>query len=541
MTGRPRALAALVVFALALALYAWTAAPGVLFGDSGEFQTVANVGGIPHATGYPAFLAAGRAFATLPFADPAYRINFMSAFFGAAALAAFVLFAGELGAGVLASALAAAIYATTYTLWRVSLRAEVYTIALFLGVLAVGWTLVALRTGRLRDALAAGLLLGLTLVGHLSFAAPVAVLGLALAWRIGRAAPRPASALGPLSLLLLAFVVGLSPYLSIVWLDGRELRMNYFDLVMQAKNPLGLPRPDFDTSWERLWWMLTGKNTYPPEPGAFGPKDSLVHVVESGVILVLFELGVVASALAAFGGARVLRRDPRAAWTLGAALAATVLYAAHYETGAILQLFLIPAVLLLAWLAAAGIQGAFDALVARGWGSGARVALALAVLAAVVVPNQLVRRWTSAHPIGPRAFRVEEEDAQIAPTGFFPHMRGFDRPGALGERIFAATPQGALVLAGWAEFNVLRYRQLVLGDREDVALQLMTPESLPVRLALWQRDHDPAERPFVFVGKVEGLAPHYGRLDSLAVGPKSWVYVQREPIRNAPPIAAGAP
>ncbi len=44
-----------VAFLLASVLYVQTAAPSVQWGDSGEFQTVALVGGIPHATGYPLF------------------------------------------------------------------------------------------------------------------------------------------------------------------------------------------------------------------------------------------------------------------------------------------------------------------------------------------------------------------------------------------------------------------------------------------------------------------------------------------------------
>jgi hypothetical protein len=532
---KSRVAGALAVFAILLSIYAYTAAPSVLYGDSGEFQTVALVGGIPHSTGYPAFLLAGWAFGKLPFADPAFRINFLSAFFGAAALAVFVLFASELGAGALAAAVAALMYGLTYTMWRVSLRAEVYTVAILLGVLAFGWTLVALRSGRVRDALVAALLLGLSLVGHLCFAAPVLVLGLALAWRVFRSVERP---LGPLVLLAVAFVLGLTPYLAIPWLDGRELPLDYFTQVVQVKNPLGLPMPDFDTPWERLWWMITGRNMYPPVPGGFGPRDTAVHLVESGVMLVLFELGLVATALALAGARRAWRVNRRGTWSLGLALVASVVYSARYQTGAILELFLIPAVLVLAWFVAAGVQTLFDALARRRPGAGAwtRVAVGAALLAAVVLPNQLVRLWTNAHPIGPRRWSIQEEDMQIAPRGFFPGMRGFDRPKRFGETVSAAIPRDALVLAGWPEFNILRYRTLALGDRPDLTLQLMTPESLPIRLALWQREHDPRTRPFVFLHKVPEMERHYAALDSIPIGEGRFLYVQRDSLANPPEL-----
>src|SRR5580765_6169243 len=63
----PRATAAtfLILVVAAFALYAWTAAPTVLFGDSGEMQIVGAAGGIPHATGYPGFVLASRALVWL--------------------------------------------------------------------------------------------------------------------------------------------------------------------------------------------------------------------------------------------------------------------------------------------------------------------------------------------------------------------------------------------------------------------------------------------------------------------------------------------
>lgn len=116
---------------------------------------------------------------------------------------------------------------------------------------------------------------------------------------------------------------------------------------------------------------------------------------------------------------------------------------------------------------------------------------------------------------------------------FFPHMRGFRAPQRFGEAAMIAIPPDALVLAHWPEFNVLRYRRLVPGDRPDLALQLMTPETLPLRLALWQREHDVARRPFVFMRRIGEMEAHYSGLDSLRLSDGRWIYVQCEPIRGA--------
>src|SRR5437867_8676283 len=72
-----------------LGLYGLTCAPGVQGGDSGEFQFVAYILGIPHPPGYPLYALVGRLWTlVLPFGEVAYRMNLLSAVFAAATLAA---------------------------------------------------------------------------------------------------------------------------------------------------------------------------------------------------------------------------------------------------------------------------------------------------------------------------------------------------------------------------------------------------------------------------------------------------------------------
>ena len=80
------ALIALIASVFALLLYLRTLAPGVLGGDSGEFQFAAWLGGFAHPTGYPLYLLLGWLWThLLPLHDPAWRMNAFSALLGAVA------------------------------------------------------------------------------------------------------------------------------------------------------------------------------------------------------------------------------------------------------------------------------------------------------------------------------------------------------------------------------------------------------------------------------------------------------------------------
>lgn len=78
------AAAAALVFILLLAVYLRTLLPGVGgTEDSPKFQYVGAALGTPHNPGYPLYMLACYAFSKLPFGSLAYRINLLSAFWGA--------------------------------------------------------------------------------------------------------------------------------------------------------------------------------------------------------------------------------------------------------------------------------------------------------------------------------------------------------------------------------------------------------------------------------------------------------------------------
>jgi hypothetical protein len=86
---RPAYLVAGGLFLASFLLYLSTLAPSVvaLFDDSLEFQLVIYQLGIAHPTGYPFYILLGKLFTLLPVGNVAYRVNLMSAVFGALTVA----------------------------------------------------------------------------------------------------------------------------------------------------------------------------------------------------------------------------------------------------------------------------------------------------------------------------------------------------------------------------------------------------------------------------------------------------------------------
>jgi hypothetical protein len=120
------------VAVLGLAVYLQTLLPSVGWGDIARFQYVARIWGIPHRFGYPLYIAISRLFSYLPVGDIAYRVNLMSAVFGALAAVTVYGIVMRLAGDWLAAASAALSFAFSRTLWGQAIVAEVYTLNAFL-------------------------------------------------------------------------------------------------------------------------------------------------------------------------------------------------------------------------------------------------------------------------------------------------------------------------------------------------------------------------------------------------------------------------
>ena len=122
-----------VVFLLALATYVISAAPGVLWQDSGIAQIRVLRGEVRGSLNltlsHPLYYLIAMVFQYLPFSDSAYKTNLVAAFFGAVTVANVYLFLLIAVRQRFGAALGALSLLVAHTFWQHSAIAEVYTVS----------------------------------------------------------------------------------------------------------------------------------------------------------------------------------------------------------------------------------------------------------------------------------------------------------------------------------------------------------------------------------------------------------------------------
>ncbi|MBI3296882.1 MAG: DUF2723 domain-containing protein [Elusimicrobia bacterium] len=183
-----------LVFALGAAVAVAAAAPGVTFGDAGEFAAAAATLSPAHPPGYPLYVLAGKAFGTLlPWGGWAWRLNLFSGLCGAGALA--LLFSALRRAGAAAAPAALAVlFLGSRPLWlHTNAQAEVFGLHLLLTAACLRVLAGAGAAACGDRAMAAlGLLLGLATGAHHTLALAVPALA-AAAWLQARPSARAAA------------------------------------------------------------------------------------------------------------------------------------------------------------------------------------------------------------------------------------------------------------------------------------------------------------------------------------------------------------
>src|SRR5262245_39598716 len=132
-------LLAVLIGVCALLLYIRTLAPSLLWGDSAEFQTLSYTLGMTHPSGYMTHIMIGKLFTYIPVGNIAYRVNLMSAFFGAMAVAEVYLIVRMLGGILIAGMSSSMMLGFIPLFWRNTLVAESYAPAA--GMIATIWLL----------------------------------------------------------------------------------------------------------------------------------------------------------------------------------------------------------------------------------------------------------------------------------------------------------------------------------------------------------------------------------------------------------------
>ena len=114
-----------------MGVYFYTLGPTITGEDSGELVTAAYHLGIAHPPGYPIWCLLGKLFTCVPHGTIAWRVNFMSAFFGAATVFLVTLLVIKLTRNRLAGVAAALALAFSGEFWEQSVIAEVYSLNAF--------------------------------------------------------------------------------------------------------------------------------------------------------------------------------------------------------------------------------------------------------------------------------------------------------------------------------------------------------------------------------------------------------------------------
>lgn len=138
----PDLIPALFILGTTLAVYLKTLLPTVQFSDVGELQTVAATLGIAHPSGYPLYTLLGKLFTLIPIKSPAWRVNFMSAFFASLTAVLVYLIIRKATSQRLGGLFAAFSLAFSKNFWRWALAAEMYSLNVFLVALLLYLLLV---------------------------------------------------------------------------------------------------------------------------------------------------------------------------------------------------------------------------------------------------------------------------------------------------------------------------------------------------------------------------------------------------------------
>jgi len=424
----------------ACVLYLRTMPPTVLDGDSGEFQYMAYILGVPHASGYPLYVLLGKLFTFLPFGDVAFRVNLISVVTTALAIPLVYALLRRVSVSRAAAALTTSFFAVMPSIWGGALETKVYGLHLLLGVLAIFLMLRWYHEQRARDLYAAAFVFGLGLTNHLviAFSAPAFALVLWFARaRLTRALVARAAVCLLLPLLLYAYI---------------PIRANYWIAQQDPQNWELYPRADamlkgtvtayYNNTVRGFFELVTGLG-YSYKFGFESPVEESNRI--NNALRLLWQQFGVGLALVILGAGIAFWRARQvfallAALALGVGFISVYLRAAH-STIYYFSLFYLA---LAVWFAF-GVEALLNAA--------ARLPRALRVVALVALPaSSLVgnfARLDESQNYAPRDYALVVLEDDLAPN--------------------------AVVIAPWEISQPLRYFQFVENCRPDLLITNVSP------------------------------------------------------------------
>ncbi|MDQ6693803.1 MAG: DUF2723 domain-containing protein [Chloroflexota bacterium] len=440
-----------------LFLYSRTVAPslgGTI--DSAEFQQASYSLSIAHPTGYPLYLLLSRIWISIyPFGgDPAYRVNLLSALFGALAVWVLYLSVKQVTQSRVAGASAAALFAVQAVAWAEASVAEInsfntlLTGLAFLAVIKWAWGEWPLPAAMLAYGLAAS--------HHRTAVLYAPLLFLFSVWALRRGLVR-VTKWG----LLVGALLFVLPFAAYIYLPLRAA-----------------VSPDYSNNWQGFWSVVLGESALPVITGALGrpllPRfGSLlfgpIFYGWTGYILLL--LGCLGGAGFVVGWQRHGEASPDkqergtgdALWRAStllfvAAFATGITFAALYDIiditdylGVPVYMWCVVTGLGIGWVLTTAIRMAFVRDMALAGALRSTLLFAILALALITASKSLAR-----------------PDMRVDFSGL--DVRLFWRQVQASS---AAVPAQSIFIGDWPEVNQGRYLQHVEGWRPDIHLVVL--------------------------------------------------------------------
>ncbi|MBM3123619.1 MAG: DUF2723 domain-containing protein [Chloroflexi bacterium] len=496
---RTDSLIILLLFISSLALYLRTLAPGLLFGDSAEFQTIAYTLGMGHPTGYPVYVVLAKMATLVPIGEIAYRVNLLSAFSASLTVSLLYMIIRTLGPRPGAAFLPSITWALVPLFWKYACMAEVYSVSMACLAMILFTVLAWSKSKNTVWLFAAGTLGGLSLGLHamiaLLFPAILLYLGITPASSKERWMDRAKA-------IMLGGTAGILIFLTLfLLLDQRNSPAGYYNsVVIPSLSAWEMKPADFDSPWERFAFLF-----FPPQfRGQFGALpfpdaiNRLKDFVFNNASLLMF---------GTIGFISFHQSDPKKPglihlrWLMLAALVLYTAFAVSYDDFSY-PVYHLPSILVLAILAGLGLQRLGDLGKPLGGSRSAVITFAIALIYLL----SLRHLWAEV----PRAW----QDG-IPPGLQYRELLSFRFPGINrlnAERTVNHVEDNAVIFTDWDRLYSLYYVSHVLQGRISLDFHQINPQKdqyLPGESMIAYIDENLDHRPLYFTRYPASLESRY--------------------------------
>ncbi|MEM7331269.1 MAG: ATP-binding cassette domain-containing protein [Chloroflexota bacterium] len=440
---------------ISLLVYMRTLAPGLLYGDSSEFQLFAHTWGIAHPTGYPVYVTITRLLDFIPINTLAWRVNFLSALAAALTMAGLYYLMRQISNNRIAGLLACLGFLLSYTFWSQAIIAEVYTMGTLWWVLMMIclWRWAKAPQQRTVLLFIAAFLASSGLGIHLytTLIAPAAVV-----FVIRTARQNKLSMVKTVGVAGTAVILGLALFVTLFWVnDANDSVVSYFQTGLFASGSFWDITPsDHDTFVERLYLGVSAPQWQAAMfPGGLGFMASRLGLFFFRLLTSEFSLLIL---IAGGWGIRSLwhrQRELAIFWLVG--FGTVLFFVINYEPGD-KHIFYLPGYLLVALIAAPGLEQIIDRLSRYP-----RLATVLPFLLILLVGQHYWPSRLQAFAQGRGTFVVD--------TYPYP-VEDLAEPEEIGALFANNLPEDAFLLTSWRQMYSIYYVAIVDLGRTDLRI-----------------------------------------------------------------------